>query len=296
MAEPLLVQEPTVTVDRLPPDVRVVIFDYVLPRDIVCNCRLVSKAWKEFLDDPYFWQRKMIRAGNFSDKLLPLKSINWAMLYANTVYRRNILRAVRNGELTLDSSVWTVRYEDWDTFKAGRHLRIRQPSPPKPRYGGRGSSWIIENGCIGDDETRLRAENEGCSQNYATSYTWCCKDKVIDLHCMGVSQELLDNAQPSIVASEWFAARFDCGSIYNLHVALLNSKYENVTHFDHQVTTPQWVGGELGWRRVEHTFTEYGKGVKYIRFAHAGKDTQFWAGHYGSKMAGSQVTICFYPL
>lgn len=35
--------------------------------------------------------------------------------------------------------------------------------------------------------------------------------------------------------------------------------------------------------QVEHIFTSYPKGLRFIKFKHKGKDEQFWAGHYGSK-------------
>lgn len=41
-----------------------------------------------------------------------------------------------------------------------------------------------------------------------------------------------------------------------------------------------------------HVFRDYGPGVRYIRFAHGGKDTQFWAGWYGIRVTDSSVEIC----
>lgn len=43
--------------------------------------------------------------------------------------------------------------------------------------------------------------------------------------------------------------------------------------------------------QVEYTFSNYGRGVRFIEFKHEGKDTQFWAGHYGSKMSGAVVKV-----
>lgn len=41
------------------------------------------------------------------------------------------------------------------------------------------------------------------------------------------------------------------------------------------------------------TFRDYVKGVRRIQFTHIGKDRQFWAGHYGTKMA--RACIKFLP-
>jgi hypothetical protein len=38
-------------------------------------------------------------------------------------------------------------------------------------------------------------------------------------------------------------------------------------------------------------FHSYGPGVRFIKFYHGGMDTQFWAGHYGSKMSGAFVKL-----
>lgn len=44
--------------------------------------------------------------------------------------------------------------------------------------------------------------------------------------------------------------------------------------------------------QVTHVFKNYGKGVRYVRFVHGGKDTQFWAGWYGIRVTNSCVEIC----
>lgn len=44
--------------------------------------------------------------------------------------------------------------------------------------------------------------------------------------------------------------------------------------------------------QLTHVFQNYGKGVRYIRFIHGGKDTQFWAGWYGVRVTDSCVEIC----
>lgn len=43
--------------------------------------------------------------------------------------------------------------------------------------------------------------------------------------------------------------------------------------------------------QVELLINEYPKGVADLHFHHKGCDTQFWAGHYGSKMSGACVKI-----
>ena len=43
--------------------------------------------------------------------------------------------------------------------------------------------------------------------------------------------------------------------------------------------------------QVTHEFKNYGTGLARIIFCHGGRDKLFWAGHYGSKMAGASVCV-----
>lgn len=43
--------------------------------------------------------------------------------------------------------------------------------------------------------------------------------------------------------------------------------------------------------QFEHEFKNYGKGLRKIKFSHGGQDTRFWAGHFGSKMAGACIKL-----
>uniref|UniRef100_A0A1B6DUW5 FBA domain-containing protein n=1 Tax=Clastoptera arizonana TaxID=38151 RepID=A0A1B6DUW5_9HEMI len=45
--------------------------------------------------------------------------------------------------------------------------------------------------------------------------------------------------------------------------------------------------------QIKHVFSNYGIGVRYIMFVHSGVDTQYWNGHYGSKMSGGRVYLEF---
>lgn len=44
--------------------------------------------------------------------------------------------------------------------------------------------------------------------------------------------------------------------------------------------------------QMTHVFQNYGAGVRFIRFCHGGKDTQFWAGWFGIRVTDSCVEIC----
>ena len=283
----------------LPPEVMLMVLDHVPPHDIITRCRLVCRGWRCLLDDPQFWQLRMARSGNYDPRLatiVPAGDVrSWHRLVYYTTQRPNLIRSFGpDGRLSLEP--WRLSDRDWNRFKS-------QLKPNQGQGGGRrqrarwGSSWSMEN-AINPAEPRnaeLLRENGGSQGNYVTSYEWCCRDQFVDLRKYGFSQSIIDTLQPIIEVSEWFCPRHDCGSIYNLKVDLLDNQYHLVDSFAFTQTFPQWHGGgwELAWEKVIHQFKAYGKGVCYVRFADAGKDTKWWAGHYGSKMAAACVRIRF---
>ncbi|KAF2899432.1 hypothetical protein ILUMI_06741 [Ignelater luminosus] len=44
---------------------------------------------------------------------------------------------------------------------------------------------------------------------------------------------------------------------------------------------------------IEIVITEYPDDIEELIFEHEGRDTQYWAGHYGSKMAGGVLKLLF---
>ncbi|KTG05348.1 hypothetical protein cypCar_00013624, partial [Cyprinus carpio] len=93
------------------------------------------------------------------------------------------------------------------------------------------------------------------------------------------------------VTSYWYAPRCDCGSVYQICVELLDQKKKPISTFEpEQVFFPQW--NDQQWCEMTHVFKDYGPGVRFIRFTHGGKDTQFWAGWYGIRVTNSSVEIC----
>lgn len=290
----------------LPYDTVVEVFNYVAPYHLVNVCRLVSKTWKGFFDDPSYWRLRIVNeSGTFNPKLneIPVHTVNWPLLYINTAWKPNLIRSFNaDGELSLE--FWTKSYQSWEAI-SGRLLNnaskgdsvkafLDYSGHREGDYGG-GNRWSIESNINQNhpQNKQLMVDNNKSTQNYVTSYQWCCREQVITLANHGFMDDIMDIVQPTIFVSEWFCARWDCGSIFNVRVELVGLKGTVIDSFEESVTTSQWEGGELGWRRVEHTFSDYGPGVRYVRFVDGGKDTKVWAGHYGSKMAGAQLRVNF---
>lgn len=259
------------------------ILSYLSPKELVNVCMLVSRRWLDILSDTTFWKSKMKQEGNFSDELNSMTDINWPKLYLKTIHEPNLIKSF-DKDRKLSFTHWKTSSTGWEDFKMSKHVMWNR---------GGGDKWEIETGINPEMDIDLFKDNASNTHNYVTSYSWCCREQVACLADMGLSDQLMDQIQPALEVSEWFSARFDCGSQFCIRVELLDADKTTVKFFEHTETTEQWLGGELGWRKVQHMFTAYGAGVRYLRFADAGKDTQFWAGHYGSKMAGAWARVNF---
>lgn len=238
------------------------ILSFVPAECLVRDCPFVCEQFRRIVDSNAFWKMKCERDGKVipSFQLDPLPKRYYRMIYLENPYGRNLLRNSQGDCREGEFAHWEVTTE-------------------------MGDGWRVESFPVGADSLPL--ESQSC---FATSFGPCIKEQVIDLVREGVACEILDTFKPPIEISEWYATRIDCGGVYHLMVELIDIAHDQVAIFDTgEITTPQWMGRR--WKQVKHTFLDYPSGVRYVRFAHLGRDTQFWAGHYGAKMAAGVVRI-----
>lgn len=240
-------------------DILIHILSFLHPSDLLRNCSLVCRQWKQLIDGHSIWKRKCLRDGKTIPKYCfeTIPENFYRNIYLSNPYGRNLLRNPYGSE----------KLEYW-TITAGDD-------------GG----WTVEDVPQGADPVPCEAGGASC---FATSYMRCEKYQEIDLIKEGINEELIDVIHPPIAVGEWHAARFDCGSTYELRVLLLNAEHSEIDSFEYgPYEEQQWTG--RAWAKAEHVFKDYNPGVRYIVLEHHGKDTQFWAGHYGSKMSGGYV-------
>ncbi|XP_071441926.1 F-box only protein 2-like [Hetaerina americana] len=129
----------------------------------------------------------------------------------------------------------------------------------------------------------------GFTSCFATPSALCMKEQLVDLISCGFTREYLDKNQPPIEISEWCACRDDCGGTYLLNVTLLDENKHNMGnyHVEEDLSGPK--GKE--WKKVSHTFSEYGEGIRYVSFNHAGSGSAHTPGDFGSKMSGGIVRV-----
>uniref|UniRef100_A0A3B5QLU6 F-box only protein 6-like n=1 Tax=Xiphophorus maculatus TaxID=8083 RepID=A0A3B5QLU6_XIPMA len=231
------------------------IFLNLPPQHVVCVCRLVCRQWKDVADSESFWRERCRREGYQLRDPSKVPS-NWRLFYFLSKKRRNLIKNPRAED----------EFQGWRILKNG------------------GNKWKIEGSMV-------KHSNPAVQKNFVTSYGWCTKEQVINLKDEGYCPSFMDEFQPHIRISDWYGARSDCGSIYIISVQLLDHKKNVLQNFSPEpATIPQW--NDQQWHQMVHVFKDYGPGVRYVRFTHGGKDTQFWAGWYGIRVTESCVEVC----
>ncbi|XP_070806331.1 F-box only protein 27-like isoform X1 [Pituophis catenifer annectens] len=247
---------------RLPNEVLALILSWLPPETLATRCRLVCRRWRDLLDGPAVWKLQWRREPAMRAALEAAgrcPRLRWSRLAVRRPLGRNL---VRNPCGRDHFQHWTVQIPGWN------------------------DGWNVE-------ESRAPLEGAEAQTCFASSFGWCQKEQMIDLLKEGFWRDLLDTYQPDIVVSDWWGGRQDCGCEYELYVVLLAAnKKRKIDVFEAKPDPiPQW--NDASYQKVTHTFRRYGPGVRYILFRHRGKDTQFWAGHYGARVTNSSVIIRF---
>ncbi|XP_070695465.1 F-box only protein 6-like [Pempheris klunzingeri] len=232
------------------------IFLNLPPHQVVSACRLVCHQWKEVADSESLWRERCRREGY---RLRDASKIpkDWRLFYLLWKKRRNLLK----------NPMGEQKMKGWQILENG------------------GDRWIT-------DRVMMPHPNETVKKNFVTSYGMCKKSQLIDLGMEGYNPLFMDHFQPDIKISDWYAPRWDCGSEYKICVELLDQRKRPIQTFAPEIIYfEQW--NDQQWNQMTHVFRDYGPGVRYIRFTHGGKDTQFWAGWYGIRVTDSSVEI--YP-
>eukprot|EP00073_Rattus_norvegicus_P047005 XP_017449155.1 PREDICTED: F-box only protein 2 isoform X1 [Rattus norvegicus] len=226
--------------------------------ELVQACRLVCLRWKELVDGAPLWLLKCQQEGLVPEGSADDERDHWQQFYFLSKRRRNLLRNPC-GEEDL---------EGWCDVEHG------------------GDGWRVEE-LPGDSGVEF-THDDSVKKYFASSFEWCRKAQVIDLQAEGYWEELLDTTQPAIVVKDWYSGRTDAGSLYELTVRLLSEHEDVLAEFNTgQVAVPE----DGSWMEISHTFTDYGPGVRYVRFEHGGQDSVYWKGWFGARVTNSSVWV-----
>ncbi|XP_065223399.1 F-box only protein 6-like [Planococcus citri] len=259
----------------IPEEVLSLILSYVDPKSLVFNCRLVCKMWKYLIDEDVWRillrtakQRSVSKLSLTERMALKLPWYTYYTIFKFDPFETNLIR----------NHCGQKKMKYWFTGEKMKRAKVTS------------NGWEIETVPVGSDPLPNHEDFDNCTSCFVTSYSKVEKYQIVNLKSFGISTKIMDEHQPTIIASEWYAGRFDCGCKYQMTVSLLDGD-KNVLHEKQSPVqiVHQWEG--RAWEKVELTFDDYGPNVRYIKFDHEGKDTQFWAGHYGSKMSGAVLKI-----
>ncbi|XP_062454294.1 F-box only protein 27-like [Rhea pennata] len=250
--------------NRAPDEVLVLILSWVPARTLVTRCRLVCRRWRAVADDPAVWRLRLERAGRSACLRAarlspPPAAAAWARLCVLRPLDRNLLR----------NPCGTENFAHWWVQNGG-------------------DGWAIE-------ENRRPLPGAPAQTCFVSSFDWCSKSQLVDLLAEGLWEELLDAWQPEIHVSDWWGSREDCGCEYSLRVRLLAADRRSVLATFEARPEPVQQWNDQRYQQVSHVFRRYGPGVRYVHFRHRGKDTQFWAGRYGARVAHSAVVVRLGP-
>ncbi|XP_067826214.1 F-box only protein 2 [Heptranchias perlo] len=241
-------------IDSLPEQVLLKILSYVPPKESVFICRLVCQQWKGLVDG------------------LNLQFHDEASLKENQ----------------------DIKPEDWEAFYfcTSKNNLIKNPCGEEgftfwELTDNDGNGWKVED-LPGDSGKPF--PNQNIQKYFVTSFEWCRKSQLINLVSEGFDAETLDNVQPPVTVKDWYAGRHDSGFDYELHVELLSEDLSVIQEYkSNTIQVPQWSDAE--WKEISNTFTNYGPGIRHVKFTHGGKDSQFWGGWYGARITNSTVTV-----
>ncbi|KAL3278551.1 hypothetical protein HHI36_016098 [Cryptolaemus montrouzieri] len=274
----------------LPEEVLILIFSYIPVCDIL-KMGLVCKRWYNSLRMHTLWSTLYFKKYKTIPKPLP-----WYTFYA--LFSTNYF----NGNL-LKNNCGQNKFKHWVILKNGGH------------------KLKIENNATGCEPYPADCPDfMGAKTCFVTSFSMSQKIQIIRLK-NNLVKYIVEKHKPHLYASEWVAGRFDCGGLYDLRVILYSESmkiesicekkdydYDFENYEEGYLDEPTVKNGilmvEAGqlkyngneatkWQKIQVLLKDYPNGVEGVLFEHCGVDNQFWAGHYGPKMAGGVVKFVF---
>lgn len=260
----------------LPEEIVADILSYMPPKNLL-KLTQVCKKWCNIIKSENFWM-------NIYNKRHPTKAkkLPWYVFYCYFT-TNNFENLLKNGN-------GQEQFKHWKIIKNfGDEFRIENPP------------------CGSDPLPTGVPEFNGHTSCFSTSFYECNKIQEILIADKRLLRYILNKFMPHIYVSEWVAGRFDCGCMYKLvfkgYHQDYNARLESFIDGEEEgslrplfyltstTVIEQWQGRR--WEKVELLLQEYPQDIAVLIFEHEGHDTQFWKGHYGSKMAGGVVRIVF---
>ncbi|VDM96030.1 unnamed protein product [Thelazia callipaeda] len=282
------------------------------PRSILCVCSLVCHRWCKILSAPGFWIRYMeFQSLNLpptflrSEPLLNIKKVS-----IKQPFGRNLIRNPSGDNGSFDN--WQVRENDGDGFiiekppvGCSNSSAYDISTAFATSFGWCSKVQVVDLWREGIEPVFL---DEFCPPITVSEYYTCRFDcssvYLLDVQLLGDGSLSLTNETETSSSPDFY---FGLSRPFHVRFSVNNVVWRDVTTDTEVIrcrVMEDWTATTLlilttfkvfdldaEWQKIEHTFTNYPKGIRYVFFEHCGKDQQFWAGHYGSKMAKASVVI-----
>lgn len=203
----------------IPEEIVAFILSFLDAKTLVSSCRLVCKQWQTIIDD-LVWKIKIRNAKiECLKKLHSLRlKLSWQesfLIFSKQPFGRNLLQ----------NNCGQLQFQHWEIMDGGS------------------LGWSVESTPAGANPLPDVEDFESNRCCFATSYSLCEKNQLINLQKCGIPDIIMDEVQPAIRISEWYAGRFDCGCTYTLKAKLLD-KNERVLVESELIskTVSQWHG------------------------------------------------------
>eukprot|EP01130_Rhizamoeba_saxonica_P000852 TRINITY_DN1074_c0_g1_i5.p1 TRINITY_DN1074_c0_g1~~TRINITY_DN1074_c0_g1_i5.p1 ORF type:complete len:777 (+),score=126.13 TRINITY_DN1074_c0_g1_i5:483-2813(+) len=142
--------------------------------------------------------------------------------------------------------------------------------------------WTLENNGDGwnvrtDDNTTI----------YISSYEWCKRSKMFDLHNIpSINPTSLVNSQSIIVTVKTQGTGPNFEDYFYLKVDLLDEYHNIVASFNSgEIRTSENI------QEIKYCFREYGSHIRYIYWEDGAKDVEHWSGHFGAKVIDPSILV-----
>jgi hypothetical protein len=132
-----------------------------------------------------------------------------------------------------------------------------------------------------------------------TSYLWCTRYQEVDLLAEGFSAATLD-AAPTVHFQE-YVTEINVPDSYYVRVELRDASHAVIDWWEEAGTTPGSDScGDFNdpcqyddddWFLVQHTFNDYGSGLRYVYFEDGSDDGEYWAEWFGAWFDDARVEI-----
>nr|XP_020637672.1 F-box only protein 44-like [Pogona vitticeps] len=258
-----------ISIEDLPEHILVDVLTRIPAEDLILNCRLVCSRWRDLVDWPVLWKRRLRRHGR------DLSAWGSDLYYIFCHLEKNLLKNPCGEE----------GFDFWEILETKEGQWKIEDLPKADSEKFRGTDFLQRNYYVKD---RPQQDIKKC---FTACNGFCYKSQLITLKDHGYWDELLDGTGSTIVVKDWFYYRPGCR--YRLYVGLLAADFTVLQEYrSEDLYGRDWErNGSWQWRKVTHTFYSCPR-VRHIFFQHEAQQAdEERGGEGGLRITHSSITL-----